>query len=70
MEYQPGCQTPLWDRRRRMNKRIEELIKEAGTDVSGKWMSIDNVKIFANLLIQECTQTLVDNGFDDAAEYL
>jgi hypothetical protein len=53
-----------------MNQRIEELIKEAGTDVSGKWMSIDNVKIFADLLIQECAQTLVDNGFDDAAEYL
>ena len=53
-----------------MNERIEELIKEVGTDVSGKWMGVDNVKIFADLLIQECVQTLVDNGFDDAAEYL
>jgi hypothetical protein len=53
-----------------MNKRIEELIQEVGTDVSGKWMNIDNVKILAQLLIEECQRVLISNGYDDAAEYL
>ena len=37
-----------------MNERIKELIKQVGTDVSGKWMNIDNSEKFANLIIQEC----------------
>lgn len=36
-----------------MNK-IQELIEQAGTDTSGKWMSIDNVQEFAKMLITEC----------------
>ena len=27
-----------------MNDRIKELIKQVGTDVSGKWMNVDNVE--------------------------
>ena len=37
-----------------MNGRIKELIKQVGTDVSGKWMNVDNSEEFANLIIQEC----------------
>ena len=37
-----------------MNERIKELIKQVGTDVSGKWMNVDNSEEFANLIIQEC----------------
>jgi len=37
-----------------MNERINELIQQVGTDVSGKWMGIDNVEKFAGLIIQEC----------------
>jgi hypothetical protein len=37
-----------------MSERIKELIKQVGTDVSGKWMNVDNVEEFANLIIQEC----------------
>jgi hypothetical protein len=37
-----------------MNQRIEELIKETGTDCSGKWMSVDNVGILAMSIINEC----------------
>jgi hypothetical protein len=37
-----------------MSERIKELIKQVGTDVSGKWMNVDNVEKFANLIIQEC----------------
>lgn len=37
-----------------MNERIKELIKQVGTDVSGKWMNVDNSEKLANLIIQEC----------------
>ena len=37
-----------------MNELIKEMIKQVGTDVSGKWMNVDNVEKFANLIIQEC----------------
>ena len=37
-----------------MSELIKELIKQVGTDVSGKWMNVDNVEEFANLIIQEC----------------
>jgi len=42
-----------------MNERIEELVKQVGTDVSGKWMNVDNVEKFAELIVQECAH-LVD----------
>ena len=37
-----------------MSERIKELIKQVGTDVSGKWMNVNNSEEFANLIIQEC----------------
>jgi hypothetical protein len=43
-----------------MNERIRELSKQAGTDLSGKWMSIDNATKFAELIVQDCYQKLID----------
>ena len=37
-----------------MNEQYKELIKQAGTDVSGKWISIDNAEKFAELIVREC----------------
>ena len=37
-----------------MNSITQKLIAEAGTDISGKWISIDNAEKFAELIIQEC----------------
>ena len=37
-----------------MNERINELMKQAGTDVSGKWMGVDHTTKFAELIVQEC----------------
>ena len=34
--------------------QIRELMLEAGTDISGKWMSIDNAEKFAELIVREC----------------
>jgi hypothetical protein len=47
--------------------RLEALMLEAGTDSSGKWMSIDNVQNLADLIIQECLnicEDMGDNGKD------
>lgn len=37
-----------------MNERVKELMIQAGTDSSGKWMSVDNANKFAELIIREC----------------
>lgn len=37
-----------------MSERIKELIKEVGTDVSGKWMNVDSATKFAELIVAEC----------------
>lgn len=42
--------------------RLEALMIEAGTDSSGKWMSIDNVEKLAELIIQECLNICEDMG--------
>ena len=60
-----------------MNKDIEELFKQAGgyieTDANGNSFTytqdFDPDK-FARLLIQDCTQTLVNHGYTDAAHVL
>jgi hypothetical protein len=51
-----------------MNEKIKDLIKQVGTDVSGKWMSIDNTEKFAELIVRECIelnrQELAFNAFE------
>ena len=39
-----------------MSERIRELIKQVGTDVSGKWVGIDNIEMLAELIVQECVE--------------
>ena len=41
-----------------MSERIKELIKQVGTDVSGKWMNVDNAEKLAELIVQECILTI------------
>jgi len=48
-----------------MNERIRELVAQAGTDTSGKWMSMDHAEKFAQLLIQECATLTLDHRSDD-----
>jgi len=45
-----------------MNERIKEFMKKAGTDSSGKWMSVDNAGKFAELITLECCSKLVEMG--------
>jgi hypothetical protein len=41
-----------------MNDRIKELMKQAGTDSSGKWMSVDHAEKFAELIVREWCEVL------------
>ena len=41
-----------------MNQKIQELMRQAGTDTSGKWMSTDNAEKFAMLVIQAYNEEL------------
>ena len=50
-----------------MNERIKELIKQVGTDSSGKWIGVENVEKFAELIVKECLnicEDMGDNGKD------
>jgi hypothetical protein len=49
-----------------MTLQIQNLIKQVGTDVSGKWIAVDNVNTIAELIVQECLANLYLNGYDDA----
>jgi hypothetical protein len=44
-----------------MNKVIQDLMKQAGTDISGKWMSVDNAEKFAMLVIQAYNEELKES---------
>ena len=37
-----------------MKERIRELMKQAGTDTSGKWMGVEHAEKFAELIVKEC----------------
>jgi hypothetical protein len=41
-----------------MNLQIQQLIDTVGTDVSGKWMAVDKVEKFAELIVEECIREL------------
>jgi hypothetical protein len=48
-----------------MSQQIKKLVAQAGTDTSGKWMSIDHAEKFAELIIQECATLTLDHRSDD-----
>jgi len=37
-----------------MNETIKQFMIQSGTDISGKWMSINNAEKFAELIVREC----------------
>ena len=39
-----------------MNNRIKELIEQVGTDVSGKWMNVDNLEKLAKFIVLKCAE--------------
>jgi hypothetical protein len=47
-------------------KLIHQIMNQAGTDVSGKWMGISQAEKFAELIVRECMSNLYQNGYDNA----
>ena len=43
-----------------MNEKIKRLVSQIKTDTSGKWVSIDNMEQFAESIVQECCQVLLE----------
>jgi hypothetical protein len=41
-----------------VNQRIQALIDQVGTDVSGKWISVDDAETLAEAIIRECCTAL------------
>jgi hypothetical protein len=41
-----------------VNQKIQELMTQAGTDSSGKWMGVEHAEKFAELIVQECIRTI------------
>ena len=37
-----------------MNDRIQTLIEQVGTDVSGKWISVDDAEKLTELMVRDC----------------
>lgn len=37
-----------------MNERIKELMQQAGTDTSGKWMGVEHAEKLVELIVKEC----------------
>lgn len=44
-----------------MNEQIKKLMQQAGTDTSGKWMSVDNAEKFAMLVIEQYNKELKES---------
>jgi hypothetical protein len=44
-----------------MNERIKQLMQQAGTDTSGKWMSVDNAEKFAMLVIEQYNKEIKES---------
>ena len=49
-----------------METKLQNLVEQVGTDVSGKWISVDRIDQLADLIVRECMSNLYLNGYDDA----
>ena len=49
-----------------METKLQELVNQIRTDVSGKWIAVDRVDQLADLIVRECMYNLYLNGYDDA----
>jgi hypothetical protein len=53
-----------------MEPKLQQLVNQIGTDVSGKWIAVDRIDQLANLIVRECMYNLYLNGYDDAMNQL
>jgi hypothetical protein len=43
-----------------MNQKIKDLMAQVGTDVSGKWMSVDHSQQLAELIVKDCVDVMLE----------
>ena len=48
-----------------MNERIRELIKQAGSDTSGKWLGLDHAEKLVELVVLECADVVEKNLYQN-----
>ena len=41
-----------------MEPKLQELVNQIGTDISGKWIAVDRIDQLAELIVQECRTAL------------
>ena len=41
-----------------METKLQNLVSQVGTDVSGKWIAVDRIDQLAELIVQECRTAL------------
>ena len=49
-----------------MEAKLQNLVNQVGTDVSGKWIAVDRIDQLTDLIVRECMYNLYLNGYDDA----
>lgn len=45
-----------------MHNKLKEIVQQVGTDISGKWISVDNAEKFAKLIIEEYKKELGESS--------
>lgn len=51
-----------------MNEKVKELIKQAGTDCSGKWISLDSANELIKLTVLKCCDIAHENFHVDGVK--
>lgn len=46
-------------------EKVKQLVQQVGTDVSGKWINVDRMNQFAELIVNECEQVSLNNSHRD-----
>ncbi len=49
-----------------MSKLANALVELVGTDTSGKWINVEKVDEIVSILIHECVDQLMAQGYSDA----
>ena len=55
-----------------METKLQELVNQIGTDVSGKWIATEKVEQLADLIVRECADIATINQFqyDSVGSYV
>ena len=46
-------------------EKVQYLVQQVGTDTSGKWINVDRMNQFAELIVNECEQVSLNNSHRD-----